>query len=243
MGANIEVPKKIIVVDSNTGRIAHEIITVLNWVMEEGVGTTEAFKPYRLIGYLDDDPFRLGEQFNGVCVVGKTEDAYKFDDCLFVIAGYATSDQPERGRSLFSSLELPHLRYETLVHPNSYISEYVTIGHGSVVCMGAKVMPNVTIGNHVMIYPNAVIDTEASISDFAIIGAGSYVGRNSVIRGAAFIAANVMIADNIEVGDAAVVRLGSVVYKSVGDSVVVIGNPAKPYMATMKMRKPFEVGL
>lgn len=68
-----------------------------------------------------------------------------------------------------------------VVHPDSTISDDVSIGPFTVVSQGAKIGKNVKIGTHVFIGPGVKIDRESIIYPFVYLGAGTEIGKGVVI--------------------------------------------------------------
>jgi sugar O-acyltransferase (sialic acid O-acetyltransferase NeuD family) len=238
MGKSIKMPKKIVLpIDvSNAVVIIKEAISLLNWFMAENRGRSNEFYPYELCGYLDDD-LKVGVKIDGLPILGRFEDARSMDNYLFLLAGCANRAEPDKAERIFNQIGLPHARYESIIHPNAYLSDGVEIGQGCIICQGAQIMPKACIKPHVIVYPNAVVSAGAIIGPFTTIQAGVYIGECALVYKSAFIGANACIGDKVVVGNNSVVNMGAVVPKSLAAGVVVVGNPAKPLLATGRLRK------
>lgn len=76
----------------------------------------------------------------------------------------------------------------------------------------------VHIGHDVSVGENVEFPAGAIIGGFVEIGDNAYVSINTTVR------------NRIKIGDNAFVGMGAVVTKSVPDGVIVVGNPAKPFV-------------
>ena len=56
----------------------------------------------------------------------------------------------------------------TLVSNKSYIHKTASIGKGSIIYPGVRIMPNVVIGQNCIVLPNTVINHDSKIGDFCI---------------------------------------------------------------------------
>jgi len=86
-----------------------------------------------------------------------------------------------------------NIRYGNAIHPSSIISEYASLGEGTVVMQGAVIQSSVSIGKHCIINTAASVDHDCIIEDFVHIspnatlcgavsvGEGSQVGAGAVV--------------------------------------------------------------
>ncbi len=62
------------------------------------------------------------------------------------------------------------------VHPGATIGDEVTLGAGTVVHSGARIMPGCQLGANVTIFPNVVLYEETRVGDRTILHAGAVIG-------------------------------------------------------------------
>ena len=124
--------------------------------------------------------------------------------------------------------ELPtNSEYATLIHPNAIISNWVEIGHGSIVAAGCILTCNIKVGKHAQLNLQTTIGHDCFIDDYFTtapsvnisgicdFGKHVYFGTNSSVR------QNIKICDNVIIG------MGGVVVKSITEEGIYIGNPVK----------------
>ena len=116
-----------------------------------------------------------------------------------------------------------------LVHSSSFVSKYVKIGDGTQVLAMSVISSDVLIGSSCIINSGAVVEHEC------VVGDGVHVAPNATICGCvnvkknAFIGAGSVILPRLNIGEGAIVGAGAVVTRDVPDSIIVRGNPAKPF--------------
>ncbi|MCB0617461.1 MAG: NeuD/PglB/VioB family sugar acetyltransferase [Saprospiraceae bacterium] len=117
--------------------------------------------------------------------------------------------------------------FETLVHPNSYVTRWSTLGEGCVVCAGSVVSVHAVLGKHVQVNCYSTIGHDCQIGDYntttaavsisgdCIVGKHVYWGNGSTIR------------QGLTVCDEVMIGMGAVVSKNITESGVYVGIPAQ----------------
>jgi sugar O-acyltransferase (sialic acid O-acetyltransferase NeuD family) len=113
------------------------------------------------------------------------------------------------------------------ISPKSNISNYTTIGQGTLVCPGVCISPFSIIGKGVILNTGAIIEHECNISDFIHIAPGAVLAGNVYIGESSFIGANSVVKQGVRIGKNVTVGAGAVVLKDIPDNEIWIGNPAK----------------
>jgi sugar O-acyltransferase (sialic acid O-acetyltransferase NeuD family) len=119
------------------------------------------------------------------------------------------------------------VKYGKAIHPSAIISEYSSVGEGSVIMQGAVIQSSTRIGKHCIINTSASVDHDCTIDDFVHISPNvSLCGAVSVGEGTQ-IGAGAVVIPGIKIGKWSMVGAGAAIMKNVPDNVVVIGNPAR----------------
>lgn len=201
------------------GATAPDIVKLISAINRGGRDTLEC------VGFIDDDPAKLGSEFMGHQVIGATAllaDRFKG---LWVVNNVGR-DMPTRQRVVDRLAALNVTRYLTLVHP-SVDAEYVTIGEGCIIQEGVILGPLCEIGNHCILYAHAVVGHESVIEDLVFVGNNAVVGARSRVGRGAFIGLNSVILPNRSVGAWSMIGAGAVVLRDVNAETAVFGNPAR----------------
>lgn len=180
---------------------------------------------WNLLGFLDDDPHKLGCTIDGVRMLGPISTAAEYS-ADFIIGIAAVRNRSARNR-IGGSLGLPRERFATIVHPSAAVSRYARIGCGSSILHHAVINPDAVIGDHVIVEYGALIGHDSVIENFVTIGPGAIVSGSVRLCRGAFLGAGSVIRDGLTVSEDALVGMGAVVIKDVGLRSTVVGNPAR----------------
>ena len=119
------------------------------------------------------------------------------------------------------------INYWKAIHPSSVISDYATIGVGSVVMQGAIIQSCVKIGKHCIINTTASVDHDCIIEDYVHISPNATLCGNVFVGEGSQVGAGAVIIPGIKIGKWSIIAAGAVVMRDVPDNVLVLGNPAR----------------
>jgi sugar O-acyltransferase (sialic acid O-acetyltransferase NeuD family) len=186
--------------------------------------------PWRLTGFLDDDPARHGTEVAGLPVLGPPELARDRPDTLLVLCTGRPDDYGSR-RRLAERLALPDERYATVVHPAAVVGSTCTVGPGSVLLAGTVLTADATIGAHVCVMPHVVVTHDVRIEDFATLASGVRLGGSCVVGREAYLGSAACVREGLRIGAGAMVGMGAVVTHDVPDGRLWAGVPARDLRA------------
>lgn len=177
-------------------------------------------------GFLDDNPTVAGETFCASPVLGGVEKWQEYADCEFVIA----IGNPRVRKKVYDKMcKYANPEFAILIDPAAIVmSEYVTIGQGSIVCAGTICTVEVNIGDHVIINLNCTVGHECHIEDFATIAPMTAISGNVKIGKLAEVGTSASIRQGLVINNGALIGMGSVLTKNVDANTMVFGSPAKP---------------
>jgi sugar O-acyltransferase (sialic acid O-acetyltransferase NeuD family) len=183
-------------------------------------------KKWNLLGFLDDDPLKIGSIVDGLPVLGKTELVSQYPQVRLVV-GIANYKNPSTRKEIAEKFQQPIERFATIVHPSACISASASIGYGTVVLQGVVITSATVIGNHVLISQGTMLGHDISVKDYVTIAPRVVISGGVIIEQSAYIGAGAVIAPGVVVGAEALIGIGSTVVGNVNSRSTVFGNPAR----------------
>jgi UDP-N-acetylbacillosamine N-acetyltransferase len=191
------------------------------------LGILKAGKEYEVVGFIDDDPSKLGLEIKGLKVIGNTNELASFKKSMGIeCAIVAIGNNPLR-RNLSEKIIASGLELINAIHPTAYFDPDVEIGKGCYIGQGVIIVTGSKIGNCVNIHTGATIDHDNIIEDGANLGPGVHTAGRVKIGRDAFLGTGTVVIPDGTVGEASIIGAGAVVLKSIPARVTAVGVPAK----------------
>ena len=188
------------------------------WTIKDINKISNAFD---VIGFLDDDKKLHGKKINGYPILGGINwlSNKKKIGCVVAIG-----DSKIRER-VVKKLKNFNVSFPSIIHPSVIMSEFVTVGKGTIICAGGIISPYSEIGNFVFINLRSLIAHNCKIKDFVSIMAGVNITGETIIEKGAYIASGVTVRDDIKIGEWSVIGIGSAIGNDVKPYSLYLGNP------------------
>mgnify|MGYP000036670975 CR=1 FL=1 len=179
---------------------------------------------WNLIGYLDDDPAKLGQSVAGLLVLGD----YRWLSSQQHIYVAIAIGLPQALFKTYQQLEsIQHQNIATLVHPSVWQPQRIMIGKGSVVYAGAMLDPDINIGMGCMINKGCTIGHDTVLGNFTSLAPGVNLGGAVDIGYGCYFGINSATVQGVSVGAWSVIGAGAVVLEDLPANVTAVGTPAK----------------
>ncbi|NRP95493.1 putative acetyltransferase EpsM [Marinobacterium sp. xm-g-59] len=115
----------------------------------------------------------------------------------------------------------------SLVHPKSVISQFSSLGDGTVVMAGSVVNADTTISSACILNTGSTIDHDCTLAEGVHVSPGANVAGGVSIGRLSWIGIGATIIQCISIGSDVLVGAGSVVLSNLPDGIRVAGVPAK----------------
>lgn len=177
-------------------------------------------RPYRLLGFIDDNPNALDGTGIDVPILGRISEWEPIGNEYYLLGAAS----PEVKVKLTRQLKDRGCRFDSIIAPWSMVADDCEMGEGCFVT-AYSISAGVKLGNFVningaMITPGAVIDDYSTITGFAVVEA-AHIGKR------VFVGSHAVVPDGIHVGDDAQVSVGSIIDHDVAPGTTVFGVPAQ----------------
>ncbi|EGJ33225.1 serine acetyltransferase [Moorena producens 3L] len=180
---------------------------------------------FQAVGFLDNDPEKIGGDFYGLPIFGGTSDVDSslLDSCLFVnlitrntsIRKQTTDEVLSQGARLFN-----------FIHPTINL-EYTDLGEGLYIQDQVIVQAGVSIGTNSSVHIGAMIGHESQIGSSCFVAHGCNLSGFTRLEEGVFFGAGVTTVPRITIGKWSIIGAGSVVTKDIPPYSVAVGNPAR----------------
>ncbi|MBC7596930.1 MAG: acetyltransferase [Kineosporiaceae bacterium] len=182
---------------------------------------------WNLLGFIDDSPKsadvervnRLGRQ-----IIGDLASEAPGDGPVWYVIGIGDGKVRE---SIASRLDARGWRAATLVHPGSALGADCKLGEGAVVCAGASITTNVTVGRHVHINLNCTVGHDSRLADFVTLNPLVAISGNCSVEIRAQLGTHSAVLPGLTIGKDATVGAAACVVRDVASNLVVKGIPAR----------------
>ncbi|WP_461206462.1 acetyltransferase [Clostridium sp. DL1XJH146] len=130
-------------------------------------------------------------------------------------------------QKIYNKLKKIGFEIPTLIHKNSIVSKFATIGDGT------AVMPCSVINSGAIIKENCIINTSAVIEHDCVIGANCMISPRAALAGGVTVGDNSLIGigssiiQGVNIGSNTIIGAGAVVIRDIENNVVAVGVPAK----------------
>jgi sugar O-acyltransferase, sialic acid O-acetyltransferase neuD family len=174
----------------------------------------------KVFGFLDDNP-KVGNFFCGFPVLGSTDEWTRVQDKYFIIAIGSSETREALSQKI-------RAEFYTAIHPSAQISLLdVKIEEGTVVMANAVINSGTYVGRHCIINSTAVVEHDNHLSDFVHISVGAKVAGTVDIGLRTWIGIGACINNNLSICSDCMIGAGAVVIKSIEESGIYIGVPAR----------------
>ena len=121
----------------------------------------------------------------------------------------------------------PGIRFAIVIHPSAEIGRDVDVGAGTVIMAGAVVNPAARIGEGCILNTRASLDHDSTMGRFASLGPAATIGGGVQIGEYSSVGMGATVIQELSVGAHTVIGAGAVGVRSIPDSVVAFGTPAR----------------
>ena len=205
----------------SVGRLAEQIVSDINQVRDQ----------FNLLGFLDDDKSKHKTIQYGTPILGDLQWLKDHPDTSIVI-GFSN---PKQRQQLHQKLkDSGHDRFATLIHPNTWISNRVEIGAGSIIYPGVHLDVDIRVGRFCLINKLATVGHDTSLGAFTTVSPGVNIGGHNQIGEGVEFGINSCSIQHLTIGKWALIGAGTVIIRDVPDGAVMVGNPGKELKRKVK---------
>jgi sugar O-acyltransferase (sialic acid O-acetyltransferase NeuD family) len=206
------------------------VVDIVDMVDDLNDAAGTAGPRYELLGFMDNRDELQNREFHGYPMLGRFADAARFVEqypAVRFTTWIGRSDTYLSRPQMLASLGLPPERFQTLVHPTSYVSRRARIGRGVLIYQHCTVSNSAVIEDHVVVLPHAVVSHDCVLEEYAVVTSAVTVGSQATVGRNCYLGTHCTMLPGVTIGEGSLVGIGSVVLRDVPPYTVVVGNPAR----------------
>ncbi len=171
---------------------------------------------YHVVCFIDDNEEKHGTVLNNIPVLSLADAKKQYPEA----AAAGGIGSPKIREMLMHKAAAEGFGFETLIHPDTQMSEWIEIGKGTVICAGNILTTNIRLGNHVQINLDCTIGHDVVMGDYTTLAPGVHVSGwvhfgKRVYVGTGAVIINGTDENPLVIEDDAVIGAGACVTKSV----------------------------
>jgi len=177
---------------------------------------------WQSIAFLDDDESIRTSM--GLEVIGKTADAFKYNDeaDFFVAIGNNATREKIQEKLIEQGINVV-----SLIHPSAIIGTDVEIGIGSVVMAGVVINSSTGIGKGCVINTSSNLDHDNVIEDYVHTSPGVRTAGSVSIGKNTWLGIGSVVSNNVNICSGCKVGAGAVVVKDITEPGTYVGVPVR----------------
>ncbi len=180
---------------------------------------------FKIVGYVDFEP-SLDEKY-AIPYLGQDDVLPNYIEGNQFLITIGQINSSEKREHIFNDIKALGGKLATVISPFAQVSNFATIGEGSIVFHGVTVQADAIIGDNCIVNNHALIEHESRMGNHCHISTNAVVNGNVTLSNGVFIGSSAVLKQGISIGEKAVIGMGSVVIGNVEAHQVVFGNPAK----------------
>jgi sugar O-acyltransferase (sialic acid O-acetyltransferase NeuD family) len=179
-------------------------------------------KAWVIAGFLDDNAAAL-KPYGDFAPVSSLAGHRPAADNLYLCG----IGMPGLKEKLITPLLAAGAQFLTFVHPQAMVGPRVKLGRGSVICPGAILSADISLGEFVLVNLNSTIGHDATLGDWTSLSAQCDITGHVKVADRVFMGSRATVIPGKKVGSGSIVGAGAVVVADVPPGVTVVGNPAR----------------
>lgn len=179
---------------------------------------------YKILGFLDDDPGKIGKELYGYKVLGSIDSIRDYKGRVAVAVGIAA---PLIKKKIVEKLLHCCAEFPSFIAKNAWISRNVSLGRGVIIYPGVSINYESKIGDFVTINMNCVVGHNCTLSPYCALAPGANLAGFTYLEEGVDFGIGACSRQNLRVGEGTVVGGQSMLTKDIPAYSKVCGVPAR----------------
>jgi sugar O-acyltransferase (sialic acid O-acetyltransferase NeuD family) len=166
---------------------------------------------FNIIGIIDK-PELLGKNVLGYPIIGNDSELNNLvKRCKHVLITIGQIRNPLPRINLFDTVLKLGFTLPSVVSPRAYVSQYASIGEGSIIMHDVVVNAGAKIGDNCIINTKSIVEHDSNIGNHCHISTNAVINGDVVVGNGSFIGSGAVTKEGIRINDNFFAKAGSVV--------------------------------
>lgn len=193
------------------------------WLIER-INAVE--KKWNILGFLDDNDAVQDCCVLSYKVLGRLDDAIKYEQASFVCAIGSSKIRKKVITRLKSKSK--NIKFATLIDPSVIMSNTNRFGEGCIICANCVFTVEIVLGDFVTINVGTIVGHSAILGNFVTLCPSVNMSGDTIIGDCVEIGTGTQVINSMRIGENTIVGAGAVVVKDLPSGCTAVGCPAKP---------------
>ena len=190
------------------------------WIIEQ----INLRKPtWNIIGFVDDNKAIWNKKVNGYKVIGGINYLDNINKDIYVIIAIANYKIKKKFVNIINN----RFKFASIIHPDVYLNDTVSIGEGTIIYPGVIITTNVKIGNHVIVSSKCGIGHDSKIKDYVSLLWNVNISGFDIIQEGCLIGSGATVIQNKKIDSYTIIGAGAVIIKNIEEKCTVVGIPGE----------------
>ena len=166
-------------------------------------------KQFDVLGFIDDNESLKNSSINNFPVLGNID--WFLNSDYFPIACHVAVGDPKLRKEIILKLKSQNITFPKIIHPSVLISEYSSVGDGTIIQAGSVISTNIKIGKFAYVNFNSTIGHDCIFDDFVTLSPGCNVSGENFLEEGVFFGSGVVTSDKLRIGKWSHIGAGSII--------------------------------
>lgn len=186
----------------------------------------------RVLGFVDVDVTRHGQQLCGLTILGGDGVLARFDPKYIGLAnGIGGAKGEAKRHQVHKKFETLGWRFLSVQHPSAVVSPYAHLAQGVQLMANCVVHPGAKISGGCIVNTAAVVEHDVELGEFVHVAGNATVCGGVTVGAHSHIGASAVVLQGVHLGESTVVGAGAVVTRSSEGQQTLVGVPARPVIS------------
>jgi sugar O-acyltransferase (sialic acid O-acetyltransferase NeuD family) len=154
----------------------------------------------------------IGQKVFGYEIIGSDDDLdMLYQRYKYAVVTVGQIQSPDVRIKLFDHLKRIGFILPAVISPRAYVSQYASIGEGTLILHDALINTEVKIGNNCIINTKALIEHESIVGDHCHISTACVLNGGTTIGYGSFVGSNAVSKEGASVAERSFIKAGSII--------------------------------